>query len=341
MTAVAGGVTYVYGASGQTRDYIDGIEYVGGTMELIHTKEGRIVRSGDTYTYHYFLRDHLGNNRAGFAGGTNVTVPDFTTDYYPFGLQYVQAIARQGSPKNNYLYGGKELQDGIKQYDYGARFYDPVIGRWGSVDPLADEFDNVSPYNYALNNPLRYIDPDGMAASDTTTRNGGILQKVWVTVNNFRWPTWTYHIPILGAAAESGNNLADGNYLLSVGNFGTSLAELYTAGLLSEVKIGSITINQTVNAANRITKLSTSKLVVTHSITKSKTAFAKLKADIKLNGIKEPIKFVEHNGKNYVVDGHHRLRAAKELGIQEVPVEKVNLPYAGYKTVDDLIYTQY
>ena len=176
VTAVAGNVTYVYdatgrklrsinAANGQTRDYIDGIEYVGGTMELIHTEDGRITRSGGTYTHHYFLRDHLGNNRAGFIEGTDVTTPDFVADYYPFGLQYLQSIARSGSPKNNYLYNGKELQDGLKQYDYGARFYDPVIGRWGSVDPLAENHTDITPYNYVLNNPLIYTDEFGL---DTT-----------------------------------------------------------------------------------------------------------------------------------------------------------------------------
>ena len=114
ITAVAGNVTYVYdgtgrklrsthGILGQTRDYIDGIEYTanGATLEFIHTEEGRIVK-GSTYTYHYFLKDHLGNNRVGFAEGTNVTSPNFTADYYAFGLQY-RNVVRAGSPKNNYL----------------------------------------------------------------------------------------------------------------------------------------------------------------------------------------------------------------------------------------------
>jgi len=174
VTAVSGNVTYTYdgtgrklrsvnGIVGQTRDYADGIEYAGGVMELIQTEEGRITRSGSTYTYNYFLRDHLGNNRVGFSQGTNVTTPNFSADYYPFGLQY-QANIRTGSPKNNYLYNGKELQDGLKQYDYGARFYDPVIGRWGSVDPLAEQGRRWSPYSYAFDNPIRFIDPDGMLA---------------------------------------------------------------------------------------------------------------------------------------------------------------------------------
>ena len=60
--------------------------------------------------------------------------------------------------------------------------------------------------------------------------------------------------------------------------------------------------------------------------------------DIKVNGIQEPIKYVEHNGQMYVVDGQHRLLAAKRLGITEVPIERVDLPYAGYKTIDDLLW---
>jgi len=68
-----------------------------------------------------------------------------------------------GTSKNRYLYNGKEFNDhmGLNWYDYGARFYDPQIARWHSVDPLAEYHYNLTPYNYVMNNPLRYIDPFG------------------------------------------------------------------------------------------------------------------------------------------------------------------------------------
>ncbi|HYH56804.1 MAG TPA: RHS repeat-associated core domain-containing protein, partial [Anseongella sp.] len=115
ITATAGNVTYTYdatgrklrsinGASGQTRDYVDGIEYAGGTLELIRMEEGRIIKSGSSYEYDYVLKDHLGNSRVGFKQSSSpTTTPNFTADYYPFGLQY-PADMRQPSPKNNYLY---------------------------------------------------------------------------------------------------------------------------------------------------------------------------------------------------------------------------------------------
>jgi len=63
----------------------------------------------------------------------------------------------------NYTYNGKELQQELDQYDYGARFYDPVIGRFTTIGPIPDEEDQESwtPYHYYFNNPVNNIDPDG------------------------------------------------------------------------------------------------------------------------------------------------------------------------------------
>ena len=98
------------------------------------------------------------------------------THYDPWGVELSGLGYQYGGIKvNPYLYNGKEANGhlGLNVYDFGARLYDPSIGRWFVVDPLAEQMRRYSPYNYAFNNPMRYIDPDGMAPYDV---QGAVVQ---------------------------------------------------------------------------------------------------------------------------------------------------------------------
>jgi RHS repeat-associated protein len=178
--------TYTYDATGQklrrvigtaATDYISGIQYDASVISFIQTEEGRALPNGTTaYNYEYSLTDHLGNSRVNFDTGTGTARQVQTDDYYPFGMDI--ASGARLSPPNNYLYNKKELQDDLKLYDYGARLYDPVIARWTSVDPLAEKSRRWSPYNFVEDNPVRFIDPDGMAVEDPQKKVNSTVTSV-------------------------------------------------------------------------------------------------------------------------------------------------------------------
>nr|WP_121273844.1 DUF6443 domain-containing protein [Pedobacter schmidteae] len=170
-------INYVYDATGRKlkkvfginiRDYVGGIEYNNGAIDFIQTEEGRALPDTN-YTYEYMLKDHLGNTRATIKGNGDIVQ---VQDYYAFGMEMNPGNALSASPQNQYKYNGKEMQSelGLDQLDYGARFYDPLIGRWNVIDPKAEDYMHWSPYNYAMNSPLVNIDPDGMSSEAWTTR---------------------------------------------------------------------------------------------------------------------------------------------------------------------------
>jgi len=90
-------------------------------------------------------------------------------NYYAFGMQHKGYNNLVSGNINPYGFGGKEMNDelGLEWYDFHARNYDAAIGRWMNIDPLADLMATQGPYNYAFNNPIRLIDPDGRMPYDS------------------------------------------------------------------------------------------------------------------------------------------------------------------------------
>ena len=103
------------------------------------------------------MKDHLGSNRLVVDGNGNI---EEVNHYYPFGALMGD---RCGVSRNNYKYIGKELDTmyGWNMQDHEARWYDPVLGRWHSIDMLAEKAHNISPYAYCHNSPIISLDPNG------------------------------------------------------------------------------------------------------------------------------------------------------------------------------------
>lgn len=193
---VLGNISYIYTVTGSKVAMLKGMGvhsyYAGGfvykankTLDYILHAEGVIratdATGGQTLGVEYFLRDHLGNTRVVFNSSGAVLQ---TTDYYPFGKEHTPLPISNG---NRYLYNGKEKQEfklsssSLDWYDYGRRFYDPQLGRFTTLDPLAEKNHSQSGFVYAANNPIKYIDYMGL---DSVQRASAVaMAKEYVQKN--------------------------------------------------------------------------------------------------------------------------------------------------------------
>ncbi len=137
----------------------------GTGFEWVHPSQGDIIITDAGYLYAYLSNESLTQVEVYFDDFkvTHVKSPVIATnDYYPFGLAF-NSYSRENSTSQDYKYNGKEEQNelGLGWLDYGARMYMPEIGRWITIDPFVDRFNDVTPYSYTNNNPLNHIDLDG------------------------------------------------------------------------------------------------------------------------------------------------------------------------------------
>ncbi|MFK8162636.1 MAG: RHS repeat-associated core domain-containing protein [Lewinella sp.] len=209
-----GGDKLIYDASGKKwrvekedgkiYHYIGPMTFVDDEFEAANLSDGRIYNAevgnqSIDLVAEYYSKDHLGNVRAAFTDRNRdglvqlLATPsgpaeiNQTIDYYPFGLQYPGQDCRPViEPENRYQYNGKEFIKETGLIDYGARLYDPAIGRWNAVDPLAGKYASINPYSYVANMPTIAIDPNGQEIIIVLNNNFGQTMKDLAIINSTR-----------------------------------------------------------------------------------------------------------------------------------------------------------
>ena len=179
MFANGNSISYLYDAAGRklrtvhvlegdsvTTDYCGNVVYENGVPQILLTEVGYVSLTDGKY--HYYLKDHQGNNRV--VVDEEGTVEE-VNHYYPFG-----GVFSSTGDAQPYKYNGKELdrKGGLDWYDYGARMYDAALGRFMKTDRFSEKYVSLSPYQYGANNPVNNIDVNG---DSITVLNYGYIRK--------------------------------------------------------------------------------------------------------------------------------------------------------------------
>ncbi len=253
-----GTITYTYDAVGNklrkqtvegskttTTLYGGSVVYENDTLQFMSHEEGRTrINNNTNYVFDYYLKDHLGNVRMTITDDNAASSPVIdATSYYPFGL-VMSGVSSKGMGKleNKFKYNGKELQgkefidgSGLEWLDYGARMYDNQVGRWHSLDKLANKYADASPYVYVLNRPTVAIDPDGKRVY--FIGGAGNDKDGWNYIN--RWGSAFKNAGISNFIRVDASNgkLADMRF---TNNYRSSGTELYSQGVNQNSYIGGL-----------------------------------------------------------------------------------------------------
>ena len=251
--------------------YADTTDYLlGGSLVMRNGRVDKVLFEGgyaqatgvgiiaDTFAFNYYNQDHLGNNREVVdSAGTVIQV----TSYYPFGTPYADPAAVMDADYQPYKYNGKELDrmHGLDTYDYGARQYDPILGRWDRMDPLCEKYYNVSPYAYCHNNPVMLVDPNGNTPVGAIVEGVGAFfitagidfftkwifegQNINTAYSNINWRAAAFD----GLSTAALSFFVDGtgstktfNKIASSkpGRFALGIAQTMTTNIISEIESG-------------------------------------------------------------------------------------------------------
>ena len=193
-------VTYTNGGTTTNNQYCGNMLYENGTLKQILIDGGYITFNGSTPQYHFYLKDHLGNNRVVVnASGTMEQV----NHYYPFGGLMGEST---NGDIQRYKYNGKELDrmNGLDWYDYSARYMDGI--RFTTMDPMAEKYYDISPYVYCAGNPVNAIDingEDGVKIVDDENKTITVKADYFVRTSNTQYRDSNGNIQTLSGYSSS------------------------------------------------------------------------------------------------------------------------------------------
>jgi RHS repeat-associated protein len=145
-------------------DYVNGQDFCCDDTPRLKSFNPSQNDNPELFQY-YYHSDHLGSSSL-------ITNLDGEVvqhiEYVPFGEVFIEE--RNNTWNTPYLFNAKELDEETGLYYYGARYYDPRISLWLSTDPLQEKYPNISSYAYTVNNPIKYIDPDGRKFTPAAAR---------------------------------------------------------------------------------------------------------------------------------------------------------------------------